>query len=197
MSKRDDELESHARKAFLSKSRALAYIEETRAQEPGTIFDIDVVNFEDIEEMKVWRIFTCKAGYEDMIFYEKPLAECAPKMMDYPKDTKIKEYVLKGPKFMDEYLEEHGLTFYAHYQVLFNEDGEVDTSNPKSNTVEPYYTDLIGILIGVPTIRNDNPDHLWVDVYYTLKDPIHKDELLERCKKARTDYIHEKYHLEY
>ena len=132
-----------------------------------------------------------------MVFYEKILAESAPKLMEYPEETTITEYTLRGPKFMDSYMEEHGISFYIHYQVLFTENGDVDTSDPKSNTVEEYYTEDIGVVLDTPIIENDNPNHLWVSVFYTLKHPIHKNELLAMCKKARTDYIHEKYQLEY
>lgn len=204
MSKKDDDSKMMPSKAFLSKTRAMAYIEERKAEEPTTEFEIDTVNFEDIEDMKVWLVDAhecCCEGidplYPDMVFYEKILAESAPKLMEYPENTTIREYTLRGPKFMDAYMKEHGIKFYIHYQVLFTENGEVDTSNPKSNTVEEYFTEDIGIVIGEPIIENDDPEHLWVSIFYTLKDPIHKNDLLTMAKKARTDYIHDKYDLEY
>ena len=117
--------------------------------------------------------------------------------MNYPEDTEIKEYTLRGPKFMDSYMEEHGISFFIHYQVRFTETGEIDTSDPTSNTVEEYFTDSIGIIVGEPIIDNDNPDSVHVSIFYTLKNVIPKDTLLEMAQKARTDYIHDKYHLNY
>ena len=203
MIKRDDDSKFVPCAAFLSKHNAMDYIANKSAEEPTTAFENYIVNFEDIEEMKVWQLLAnnrkChpKEFYPELVFYEKKLAECAVKLLEYPKDTEIKEHTLKGPKFMDKYMEEHDISFYIHYQVLFTENGEIDTSDPKSNTVEEYYTDKIGIIIGEPIIENDDPSAVKVSIFYTLKNPIHKDELLEMAKKARIDYIHSKYDLDY
>ena len=203
MSKKDDDSKMRPNKAFLSKTRALDYVAQKSAEEPTTTFEIEVTNLEDIEEMKVWQLIAAKKHgvdpkeYPALVFYEKKLAECALKLLEYPEGSKVREHTLKGPKFMDSYMEEHGIHFYIHYYVLFTEDGEVDYSDPKSNTVEEYYTEDIGIEIGVPIIENDDPAALKVSIFYTMKDPIHKDTLLTMAQNARTDYIHEKYDLPY
>ena len=204
LSKKDDDSVMRPSKAFLSKTRAMAYINAQKEIEPTTTFDTAVVNFEDIESMKVWLVTDheccCNGADElhpDMIFYDKRLADSAPKLMEFPLNkTDVIEYTLRGNEFMDEYMREKGVNLYIKYQVLFTADGEIDTSDPTSNTVEEYFTDD-ELELNTAIIDNDDPYGVHVVIYYSLGNPLGKERLVAMAKEAREEYIHNKFNLGY
>lgn len=198
-SKEENEDKFNPCAAFISKTKANEYIDNIKEEDPGVLFRTDIVNLEDIEGMKLWQIINGRCGNPkpEMVFYDKDSANSAIELLEYPKDSKLRERTIKGPEFINEFMDEHGIKFYKHYQVLFKENGDIDKSDPKSDTVEDLYTKEIGIVTGEGIIENDDPAAVRVSVYYTLDDPIEESELLNIAKIARTEYIHNKYDLEY
>lgn len=197
-SKKDHEDKFTPCAAFLSKSNSLEYINNATQEDPTTLYETTVVNVEDIEEMKVYQLINFKFDNKsDLIFYDKESAKQGIELLQYPKDTKIKERIIKGSEFLDKFMEKNGIKYYKHYQVLFKENGDIDTSCPKSNTIEDYYTKDIGIVTGKAIIDNDDPAAVRVSIYFTADNPISKEDLFNMAKIGRIDYIHTKYDLEY